>query len=438
VSEGWKPAKLGEFTEFRNGVNFGREDEGVGIPIVKVKDFGDLHDVPTEGLDQLDQARVQVPQNQFLKGNDILLVRSNGNPALVGRSMIYSGPDAAITFSGFAIRARVDQSQAVPAFVHYWLRSDVARSRFAREGNGTGIQNLSQGFLADLKINLPPLPEQRAIAATLGALDDKIELNRKMNATLEAMARALFRDWFVDFGPTRAKMEGRAPYLSPDLWPLFPDRLDAEGKPEGWDAVTLMEVCRSVNRGVTPKYDPGSGFWAINQKVNKGLSLEWQYAKELSIEAPISDAQIAQRWDVLVNCLGEGTIGRVHLFKETTGRFAVDQHMSICRGENDATGMYVYQVLSSPEGQAKIESLKSGSTGMSMLNISKLRDFDLLYPSRRALQAYRDLCVTLFDRLAHNERESHALAQTRDLLLPRLMSGELRVAEAERAVEAAL
>ena len=86
--------------------------------------------------------------------------------------------------------------------------------------------------------------EQHAIASVLGALDDKIDLNRRMNETLEAMARAIFKDWFVDFGPTRAKMEGRAPYLAPEIWALFPDRLDDEGKPEkvgNWHTQWLRE-----------------------------------------------------------------------------------------------------------------------------------------------------------------------------------------------------
>ena len=89
--------------------------------------------------------------------------------------------------------------------------------------------------------HLPPLAEQDAIASILGALDDKIDLNRRMNETLEAMARAIFKDWFVDFGPTRAKMEGRAPYLAPEIWALFPDRLDDEGKPEGWSIEHSVE-----------------------------------------------------------------------------------------------------------------------------------------------------------------------------------------------------
>lgn len=95
---------------------------------------------------------------------------------------------------------------------------------------GTTVSGISQKSLRSLPIVLPPLKTQEAIANLLGALDDKIELNRQMNETLEAMARAIFRDWFVDFGPTRAKMAGAEPYLAADLWSLFPDQLDDEGR----------------------------------------------------------------------------------------------------------------------------------------------------------------------------------------------------------------
>ena len=106
-------------------------------------------------------------------------------------------------------------------------------------------------MIESLEIPLPPLPEQRRIAHILGTLDDKIELNRRMNQTLEAMARAIFQDWFVDFGPVRAKLEGREPYLPPELWALFPDRLaDSElGEiPEGWEVMALAD-CLNVARG---------------------------------------------------------------------------------------------------------------------------------------------------------------------------------------------
>ena len=98
------------------------------------------------------------------------------------------------------------------------------------------VPGLNRNHLHQAPIWFPDdVNEQRAIAHVLGTLDDKIELNRRMNETLEALARALFKDWFVDFGPTRAKMEGRDPYLAPELWDLFPDKLDEDGKPEGWE-----------------------------------------------------------------------------------------------------------------------------------------------------------------------------------------------------------
>lgn len=423
MTAGWQSEKLGALAEFRNGVNFGREDEGTGIPIIKVKDFGDLHHVPIEGLDQLDRNRVRVPTNQFLKRNDILLVRSNGNPALVGRSMIFSGPDDAITFSGFSIRARVDAGRAVPAFIHYWLRSDFARSRFAREGNGTGIQNLSQGFLSDLDILLPTLPEQRAIAATLGALDDKIELNWKMNATLEAMARALFRDWFVDFGPTRAKAEGRAPHLSSDLWSLIPDRLDAEGKPEGWEEKPLDEIAHFLNGLALQKF-PGEGeadsLPVIKiAELRNGITLKSNRAsRKVPLQHVIEDGDFLFSWSGSLLAKfwtgGEGALNQ-HLFKVSSNRYPawffsewVHHHLE------------EFQIIAA-----------SKATTMGHIQRGHLKAAMTICPPDDVIQKMGVMMAPLIDRIIHNELENRTLAQTRDLLLPRLMSGELRVTETE-------
>src|SRR5690606_21196250 len=111
-----------------------------------------------------------------------------------------------------------------------------------------------------IEISHPCVIEQRAIARILGTLDDKIELNRRRNQTLEAMARALFRDWFVDFGPVRAKMEGQKPYLPAGLWQLFPDRLDDEGKPEGWEILPLSTIATLVTTSVSPGKLPEAVF----------------------------------------------------------------------------------------------------------------------------------------------------------------------------------
>jgi type I restriction enzyme, S subunit len=118
----------------------------------------------------------------------------------------------------------------------------------------------------------------------LGALDDKIELNRRMNETLEAMARAIFKDWFVDFGPTRAKQEGRAPYLAPDLWSLFPDRLDDEGKPEGWKAGTLGDVAHQVGESVNPEaVAPITPYIGLEHMPRRSVALaEWEAAAKVT------------------------------------------------------------------------------------------------------------------------------------------------------------
>lgn len=418
MSGGWQSQKLGSLAEFRNGVNFGREDEGIGTPIIKVKDFGDLHHVPIEGLDQLDQNRVRVPSNQFLKRNDILLVRSNGNPALVGRSMIFSGPDDAITFSGFSIRARVDSSKAAPAFIHYWLRSDFARSRFAREGNGTGIQNLSQGFLADLDILLPPLGEQRAIAATLGALDDKIEANRKMNATLEAMARALFRDWFVDFGPTRAKMEGHAHYLSPDLWSLFPDRLDDEDKPDGWEVRPLVD-CFDLLMGQSPPgdtyNDSGDGLPFFQGRTDFGFRFP---ENRKFCSAP---TRVAEKGDTLVSV--RAPVGDINLASE---RCCIGRGVAALRHKEGWASFTYYTGWSLQE---ELRQYENTGTVFGAINKKQFEKLPTIDPGPAVIEVFEEAVSALDSRIDNNDREARTLAQTRDLLLPRLMSGELSVAD---------
>jgi hypothetical protein len=131
-------------------------------------------------------------------------------------------------------------------FLRYLLTSPGQQEILASYSTGTTVLGISQKALRSVPISYPDFDEQVIIGELLSALDDKIELNRRMNETLEASARALFRDWFVDFGPTRAKVEGRPAYLAPDLWSLFPATLDAEGKPEGWEWSTIGKEVRSV------------------------------------------------------------------------------------------------------------------------------------------------------------------------------------------------
>ena len=334
---------------------------------------------------------------------------------------------------------------------------------------------MTQKGLKVVQTKVPPLPEQKAIAHILGTLDDKIELNRRMNATLEGMAQALFKSWFVDFDPVidnalaagnpipdelapRAEVRKKAlassgepsrtnattqqgsldhPTLS-DPNSLFPAAFSESSfgfVPKGYTSETIDDLCSFVSRGVTPKYEEGSGRFIINQKVNRGTELDFSNLKELQPDLAVPEAKHALKYDVLVNCLGEGTLGRVHFYGGESGLYAVDQHMTICRAKSPELAAYLYHYLASPEGQERIEASKTGSTGMTMFNIKKVRAFDVPMPTDECVKAFGKEVLDLSQKVEANRRQSVILTKLRDTLLPKLISGELRIEDAERIAD---
>ena len=149
---------------------------------------------------------------------------------------------------------RCDQSKVIPEFLTYFFKSPEGQHKLLANASQVGVPSIAQPvtYLRTIEIPLPPISEQRAIAHILGTLDDKIDLNRRTNETLETIVRAIFKEWFVDFGPVQAKMEGHAPYLPAEIWDIFPDTLDGEDIPDGWAMGTLADVTKSPRRGISP------------------------------------------------------------------------------------------------------------------------------------------------------------------------------------------
>lgn len=275
-------------------------------------------------------------------------------------------------------------------------------------------------------ICLPQRPEQDAIVDILGALDDKIELNRRMNEKLEAMARVIFQDWFVAFGPTRAKMEDRPPYLAPDLWALFPDCLDAEGKPEGWREVPLDQIADFLNGLALQKY-PGTAEDDLPvikiAELRAGVATGSDRAScSIPTQYVVEDGDVLFSWSgSLLQRVWNGGRGALnqHLFKVTSKQWPkwlhyrwVDHHL--------------------PSFQA---TAASKATTMGHIQRRHLSEAMTVIGSSELMKAADELIGPLFQRGIANSLESRILAATRDLLLPRLMSGELRVKDAERAIE---
>ena len=167
----------------------------------------------------------------------------------IGKTARNHFAEGAIASSLVIVRAKANACQG---YLYFYLTSPLGRALVQQHDNGSAQPNLSVETLSKYPLPLPPVAEQLAIAHILGALDDKIEVNHRMNETLAATARAIFQDWFVDFGPTRGKMGGLAPYLAPDVWALFPDRLDGDGKPASWPRLPMGAFFR-LERGLSYK-----------------------------------------------------------------------------------------------------------------------------------------------------------------------------------------
>lgn len=257
----------------------------------------------------------------------------------------------------------------------------------------------------------------------LGALDDKIELNQRMNETLEATTRAIFKDWFRDFGPTRAKMEGRVAYLAPEIWALFPDRLDAEGKPEGWNSSTLGEHMLNFDA----KRVPVSG----SERTKRQGPYPYHGA------TGVMDHVDGYLFDGIYLLIGEdGSVVKESGFAFTQyvwGKFWANNHAHVLQGKGSVSTEQLLMYF-------QHQPVRPYITGAVQLKLSqgRMNSMPLIYAGDSICKMFSEVVASLFARVRMCADENRLLAQTRDLLLPNLMAGEIRVKDAERAVETAL
>ncbi|PWR18402.1 restriction endonuclease subunit S [Zavarzinia aquatilis] len=252
----WRTAKLGELGEVNRGRSRHRPRDaahlyGGAYPFIQTGDIKAANGRITRHSQNYSEAGLR-QSRLWPAGTMVITIAAN-----IAETAILSYPAC---FPDSVVGFIANNNKADARFIEYQFRQLRRLIQHENVGTGSVQDNINLQTLERLELKVPPICEQIAIASTLGALDDKIELNRRMNETLEAMARAIFKDWFVDFGPTRAKMAmrgedpqkdnvARAPYLASDLWSLFPDRLDDEGKPEGWPEAPLTQFFEIVGGG---------------------------------------------------------------------------------------------------------------------------------------------------------------------------------------------
>lgn len=328
-----------------------------------------------------------------------------------------------------------DKHKALPEFIYYFFKSPIGQNALLVNTSQTGVPAISRPVtsLKTIQLRLPPLGEQRAIAHILGTLDDKIELNRKQNETLEAMARALFKAWFVDFEPVRAKMEGRwvrgqsLPGLPAHLYDLFPDKL-VESElgviPEGWVVGKIRDCCVQIQNGGTPRrnesrfWDNGNIPWLASGEVRQSIITATEsFITEDGLAE--SSAKWVPAFSTVVALYG-ATAGQVSLTS-----FPLTTNQAVCALIPKQSYAF-FNYLAMRRATADMENKAVGSAQQ---NISKgiVENTDVVLPSSALIQRFAQVVNPLFDGWIANLYQSGSLSQLRDTLLPKLISGELRV-----------
>jgi type I restriction enzyme, S subunit len=322
-------------------------------------------------------------------------------------------------------------------FVYYFFSTVEQQDYIRQNAIQAGVPHTNLGILRSTPVVLPPLDDQRRIASVLGTLDDKIELNRRMNETLEAMARLLFKSWFVDFDPVRAKAECRDTGLPKPLADLFPDshQESALGEtPKGWRIGSVLEHARLMSGG-TPKtnridYWDGPISWASAKDVSQSTG-----SFLVETERTITAAGLDESSTQMIPALSSVVVAR----GATTGRmvmFGRDMAMNqTCYALVTTTKTPFVFYCSLREAMSSLVLTAHGSV-FDTITTSTFEASRVVLPPKPLLDALEDLVAPLFLRMLTNINENRSLAALRDVLLPKLISGELRVKDAERFVSA--
>lgn len=400
----------------RNGLTRPTSVRGSGVKMVNM---GEIFAYPR--ISDLPMERVQISEGEakkfLLNPGDLLFARQSLVLSGAGKCSIFLGASEPITFEGHLIRVRLNEDIACPTFYYYFFGSVAGRQAIESIIEQVAAAGVRGSDLAKLLVPYPPLPEQRAIAHILGTLDDKIELNRRMNETLEAIARAIFKSWFVDFDPVRAKTEGRDPGLPKHIADLFPDSFeDSElgSIPNGWEVRTVGDLAE-VSSGSRPnvRYD---------EALPEAYVPLWGGNGPMAfVPEPLIDYPILLTGRV-------GTLGSV--FRITSPCWPSDNTL-ILRARQSRAFDYLFLQLK----RVDFSSLNRGST-QPLLTQTDLKSQFVVLPPTAVLERFHAFAKELYERIDASESESRTLAALRDSLLPKLISGEMRVKGADILLEA--
>lgn len=455
VSE-WREAFLTELYEIRSGLSKPAKDFGTGYPFLAFKDVFNNFFVP-ESLSQLVQSSEKERENCSVRKGDVFLTRTSETMHELGMSCVALKDYENATFNGFTKRLRPRVGiDVIPEYVGYFLRSPKFRNEMMAFSTMSTRASLNNEMIGRLRLVLPPIPEQKAIAHILKALDGRIDLNRRMNETLEAMAQALFKSWFVDFDPVidnalasgkeipgelsekahaRANLGDKRRPLPEEIRTLFPDEFTYSDEmgwiPKGWEVGALGDYL-VVKRGGSPRpihdYLVPQGLpWVKIADATSSPSRFLTRTKDFIKPEGLNKTVFLKKNSLILSnsatpglpifldldaCIHDGWL----YFPET-------KHF------ND---FYLYQLF----WVIRDELLSMGSgTIFTNLKTDILKNHTVIVPRKDLLLSFKHILTPIFEKLHGITAANNQLAKLRDTLLPKLLSGEIRIPDAEKMVE---
>ncbi|MHB8743713.1 MAG: restriction endonuclease subunit S [Sulfuricaulis sp.] len=417
-----------------------------GVPVIRGTNISDTRELIGEMV-CITPEKAEEVQSSIIFADDLFFPH-RGSIGLVG--IVPQQGAARYVQSSSMMKLTCDRSQVEPLYLFYFFRSAQGRQELLKNASTVGTPGIGQPLssLKAIRVPCPPLPVQKAIAQILGTLDDKIELNRRMNATLEAMARALFQSWFVDFDPVRAKLDSRPPTgLDPETAALFPATFQDSPLghiPQGWEVKTIEELAERVAMGPFGSDIKVSTFVPEGIPVVSGQHLRGTLLDDSDFNfvtenhADRLKRSNVQRGDVIFT--HAGSIGQVAYIPETSRyeRYIVSQRQFYMRCDRSVMSpFYIASYFKTPEGQHRLLA-NTSSTGVPSISqpVTYLRQLKMIVPPPALLKVFDAAVSEIHLKMAHNYQQSRTIATLRDTLLPKLLNGELSVLSGIKELEA--
>jgi type I restriction enzyme, S subunit len=412
---------LGSVAEFFNGdrgKNYPTHADRVvsGVPFINTGHIEPSGRLTSDGMDYITRESFDRLRGGKVKKGDIVYCLRGSTIGKTARNHFAEG---AIASSLVIVRAK---EIACQDYLYFYLSSPYGQQLAGRHDNGSAQPNLSVRELSSYPLPLPPVSEQRAIAQLLGTLDDRINLLRETNATLEAIALALFKSWFVEFDPVRAKIEGRSPHGIDEVTAaLFPDTL-VESElglvPKGWRVVSVYDISR-VTYGAPfasklfKAEPPGKPLVRIRDLKDERPGV---YTEEVHPKG-----YLLRPGDITVGMDGEF---RAYVWGGESAW--LNQRVCVFHPINGACSAFVRFSIA-----PLLAAVEASETATTVIHLGKndIDRFKVVLPSPEILSAFADLANPIYDRLVANKQQAQNLAALRDTLLPRLIAGQLRIAE---------